>query len=178
MLNSTPFVSIKKAFSEAYTWLKASRKLYPSSSDIWDFRRMWDIKSANIIKSFLIGSYKFDVQKKIHLSSGETIALWSSPDALVLKVLTFMIQEILRPYLSRNCYHLKGHGGLKRAVGEVMKKYPQYGFFIKTDVRSYYDSIDHHALMMRLSEYVSDRNKIRYVWQFLRRTVEWGGLYQ
>jgi len=165
-------------FSDAFHWLRKSRKCHPPSSDIWDFGRMWNTQSANIIKSFRIGSYQFGVQKKIHLSSGETIALWSSPDALILKVLTFLMQDILKPYLSKNCYHLKGHGGLKKAVDEVMKKYDQYGFFIKTDVRSYYDSIDHHTLMMRLSEYVRDRNILWYVWQFLRRTVEWGGLYE
>ena len=169
---------VRAAFSDALTWLKASRKHYPSSADIWDFRRLWDTVSANIIRSFIRGTYQFDAQKKINLSTGETIALWSSPDALVLKVLTFLMQETLKPYLSRDCYHLKGHGGLKKAVAEVMKKYPQYHFFIKTDVRSYYDSIEHHTLMVRLSEYVRDRKILRYVWQFLRRTVEWGGLYQ
>jgi len=139
---------------------------------------MWHTKSASMMKSFLRGAYRFEVQKKIPLASGETIALWASPDALVLKVLTFIMQAILKPHLSRNCYHLKGHGGLKKAVGEVMKYFALYGFFLRTDVRSYYDSIDHHTLMMRLSEYVRDRQILWYVWLFLRRTVEWGGLYQ
>ncbi len=178
MLNSVARCSLQNIFLYSYHWLKKSRKYQPSSSDIWAFRRMWDTKSANIIKSFLTGSYQFGLQKKIHLSSGETIALWSSPDALVLKILTFLLQEFLKPYLSKECYHVKGHGGLKKAVHEVMKMYPQYGFFTKTDVRSYYDSIDHHTLMVRLSEYVRDRKILRYVWQFLRRMVEWGGLYQ
>ncbi len=128
------FVPFKNVFSEAYTWLKKSRKHYPSSSDIWDFRREWEACSEELIRSFLLGSYRLDVQKKITLSTGETIALWSSRDALVLKVLTVFLQKWLNPILSKTCYHLKGHGGLKGAVNEVLKDYPKYRFFCKTDV--------------------------------------------
>ena len=42
----------------------------------------------------------------------------------------------LEPALHRACYHLKGHGGLKGAVREVIKVLPRYRFFCKTDVRS------------------------------------------
>jgi len=88
MLNSISFITIKDAFSRAYTWLKASRRHYPPSSDIWDLRREWDARSEGVVRMFLPGSYRLDVQKKIKLSNGETIALWPSRAALVLKVLT------------------------------------------------------------------------------------------
>jgi len=128
--------------------------------------------------SFITGTYQFDVQTKIALSCGETIALWSSRDALIIKVLTGIIQEKLKPFLLKTCYHLKGHGGLKGAVRDVMKQLPKYKFFCKTDVHLYYDSIDHYALLMKLNDYIKDRIIISYVWQFLNRCVEWGGLYQ
>jgi RNA-directed DNA polymerase len=116
------------------------------------------------------------VQSKITLASGDTVAMWSSPDSLVLKVLTLIIQRKLKPVLSRACYHLKGHGGLKGAVRDVMKSYPDHAFFCKTDVKSYYDSIDHYTLMMKLHDHIKDRTIMGYVWQFLNRCVEWGGL--
>ncbi len=112
------------------------------------------------------------------LASGETIALWSSQDALVIKILTWNIQQILEPALSKTCYNLKGHGGLKAAVREVLRNYPHYRFFCKTDVKSYYDSIDHLTIMLKLHDHISDRILMGYVWQFLNRCVEWGGLYQ
>lgn len=126
----------------------------------------------------MTGKYRFDVQTKITLSCGETIALWSSKDALIIKVLTAILQEKLKPFLLKSCYHLKGHGGLKVAVRDVMGQLPRYKFFCKTDVRSYYDSINHYVLMMKLYQYIEDRLIIRYVWQFLNRCVEWGGLDQ
>ncbi len=69
-----------------------------------------------MMESFRTGKYQFDVQAKITLSCGETIALWSSKDALIIKVLTSIIQEKLKPFLAKTCYHLKGHGGLKGIV--------------------------------------------------------------
>jgi hypothetical protein len=118
------------------------------------------------------------VQKKIILTNGETIVAWSSQDALALKVLTWIVQEKLKPVLPKACYHLKGHGGLKGAVRDVMKQYRRYKFFCKTDVRSYYDSIDHCTLLVKLHDHVCNRTILGYVWQFLNRCVEWGGLYK
>ncbi len=103
-------------FTDAYQWLSKSRKNHPTDSDIWAFKRNWPDSAEDIIKQFHEGSYRFDVQKKIRLSWGDTIAMWSSKDALVIKVLTGLLQEKIKPSLSESCYHLKGHGGLKGAV--------------------------------------------------------------
>jgi len=172
------FSSFPQLFPDAYQWLWKSRKNHPPDSDIWSFKRTWNRKAETIMKSFRTGAYKFDVQAKITLSCGETIALWSSRDALILKVLTNIIQEILKPFLLKTCYHLKGHRGLKGAVRDVVKYLPKYKFFCKTDVDSYYDSVDHYVLLMKLHDYIKDRIIVSYVWQFLNRCVEWGGLYQ
>lgn len=127
---------------------------------------------------FIHGRHYFAVQQRITLAQGETVALWSSCDALVLKVLTRIVQTVLNPFLSKNCYHLKGHGGLKGAVCNVIKECEKYRFFCKTDVLSYYDSIEHYTLLMRLHDYISDRRIMGYVWQVLNRCVEWGGTYR
>ena len=145
---------------------------------MWEFKRKWPSQSETIIQSVRTGTYQFDAQAKITLSCGETIALWSSQDALIIKVLTGIIQEKLKPFLTKTCYHLKGHGGLKAAVRHVTKQLPRYKFFCKTDVDSYYDSINHYTLLMKIHGYVEDWTIIDYVWRFLNRCVEWGGLYQ
>ena len=127
---------------------------------------------------FTQGRHQFAVQQKVTLAQKDTVALWPSCDALVLKVLTRIVQTVLKPFLSKNCYHLKGNGGLKGAVRDVIQEYGKYRFFCKTDVLSYYDSIDHYTLLMKLHTYVSDRRIMGYVWQFLNRCVEWGRAYR
>lgn len=175
---SEAFSNLPQLLSDAYQWLGKSRKNHPPDSDIWDLKRTWDGQAEAIMESFGSGAYKFDVQAKITLSCGETIALWSSQDALIIKVLTGTLQERLKPFLLKTCYHLKGHGGLKGAVRDVMNHLPKYKFFCKTDVASYYDSIDHYTLLMKLHDYIDDRRIMGYLWQFLNRCVEWGGLYE
>jgi RNA-directed DNA polymerase len=94
-------------FKDAYRWLCLKRGRHPPSSDVWDFRRNWNEIKESVIKDFAKGSYLLSVQKKIRLSEGEIIALWAPCDALVIKVLTIIIQETLNPLLLRTCYHLK-----------------------------------------------------------------------
>jgi len=178
MRNTESHSRLQHLFTDAYKWLCLKRSKHLSSSDVWDFRLNWNNRKEAVIEGFAKGCYKLSVQKKITISCGETIALWSSIDALVIKVLTRIIQEKLKPYLLKTCYHLKGHGGLKGALRDLRKLYPKYRFFCKTDVRSYYDSIDHFTLYMKLYDYISESTIMSYVWQFLKRCVEWGGLYQ
>ncbi len=128
-------------FAEAFAWLCLRRKKYPDSSDIWDFRRIWPQQASEIMKAFWQGAYQLGLQQKITLANGETIDLWSACDALVLKVITWLIEARVRPSLLPTCYHLKGHGGLKGAVRAALDASPAYPFVCKTDVKSYYDSV-------------------------------------
>ena len=131
-------VSLQSLFSDAYQWLCTSRKRHPPSSDIWSFRRDWKHQAHRVMDRFIQGRHQFSVQQQVTLAQGDKVALYSSCDALVLKVLTYIIQTLLKPFLSRKCYHLKGNGGLKGAVREVIQDYGKYRFFCKTDVLSYY----------------------------------------
>jgi len=167
--------NLSQLFTDAYQWLCKSRKNHPPDSDIWNFKRTWNSQSEVILESFRIGTYPFDVQTKTTLSCGETIALWSSQDALIIKILTGIIQERLKPFLLKTCYHLKGHGGLKGAVRDVMRQLPRYKFFCKTDVNSYYDSIDHYTLLMKLHVYIDWRPDNHWLCLAILKQVCWMG---
>ena len=61
-------------------------------------------------------------------------------DALVLKALALVVGPVLR--LSLSCVHVKGHGGLKAAVREVQQRLQDYSHVLRTDVKSFYESMD------------------------------------
>jgi RNA-directed DNA polymerase len=82
-------------------------------------------------------------------ADGESIHLWSSQDALVLKMLAIALPDALA--LSPRCTHIKGHGGLKSTVSDLHAALPDYSYVMKTDVKGYYESIDHTILLTRLS---------------------------
>ncbi len=87
---------INLLFKEAFRWLCLKRSNHSSSSDVWDLRRNWNETKESVLKDFIKGSYRLSVQKKLTLSCRDTIAIRSSRDALVIKVLTAVIQEILK----------------------------------------------------------------------------------
>ena len=79
---------------------------------------------------------------------------------------------------SAACTHLRGHGGLKGTVQQVQKSLPNHRFVCRTDVKSFYASIDHFKLLDQLAPYVRDREMMRTLAQYMRRTVEYGGTFR
>ncbi len=92
-----------------------------------------------------------------------------------MKALSLVLPQYLP--LSEQCTHLKGHGGGKYAVRQVLEHLPEHTFVLKTDVQSYYASINHQLLLDRLAVYIPDRKVLNLIAQYLRRCAERGGLF-
>lgn len=95
---------------------------------------------------------------------------------ILLKTLTEQLSRILPQ--SPACTHLRGNGGLKGAVRSVQAALEGHRYVFRTDVKSYYASIDHHRLMDKLADHVDDRDTLNLLWQYMRRTVEYGGTFR
>ena len=159
---------------EAYAWLCRQRKGWPDSADVWDFRRHWRTEKARLQNELRSGTYQLGLLSRATLANGEEVDLWSARDALVMKALTLMLQPMLP--LSVRCTHLKGHGGLKGTVRQVRGQLGSHPYVFKTDVQSYYASINHHQLLDVLTPHISDTNILSLVGQYLKRRAERGGL--
>ena len=145
MPNNVGLLIADKTLDIAYEWLCHRRKDYPDSADIWFFRRHWQTGKINIQQSIQSGQYRFTLLSRVHLKEQGDVDLWGARDALVLKALSLVLGDVLP--ISKNCYHSKGHGGVKGAVREIHQSLPDYKFVFKTDVKSYYASIDHVFVM-------------------------------
>ncbi len=161
--------------NQAFAWLCKRRREYPADADVWSFRRNWHQEKATLKTELLEGSYCVSLLSRVTLKTQEDIDLFSARDALVLKALSLVITRHLS--ISGQCTHIKGNGGSKGAVRQVLKNLPRNRFVLKTDVRSYYDSIDHERLLDRLSVVIKDHRVLNLVVQYLKRTSERGGLY-
>ena len=160
----------------AYAWLCAQRRDWPAAADIWDFRRHWPAEKARLTAELLAGTFRFQPLHRATRADGETVEVWAARDALVLKALALVVGPQL-PVAPR-CVHVKGHGGLKGAVRQVAARLKGQAFVLRTDVQDYYASIDHGQLQERLAGVIPEKPIRRLLWQHLRRTVEWGGLYR
>lgn len=161
---------------DAYEWLCRQRRHHPENADIWHLRFYWAKERNRIIQALRTGDYYFAPLQVINKADGTTIHLWQSPDALVLKALTLAIAPVLP--ISRRCTHVKGHGGLKYAVRDVQHHLAANAFVMRTDVKAFYESIDHSLLLEKLAIYIKDRNTLNLLWQSMRRCVERGGLFR
>lgn len=160
----------------AYAWLCDQRRHWPADCDVWDLRLRWCREKQRIQAAIQKGDYRFSPMSRVTKSDGEAIHVWSSQDALVLKALAIVLAKYLP--LSRLCTHVRGHGGAKAAVRTVRDQLPHHAFVMRTDVKGYYDNIDQHRMLARLAVHVKDRSVLNLLWQVMRRTVTWGGLYR
>ncbi|MHC4139177.1 MAG: reverse transcriptase/maturase family protein [Planctomycetota bacterium] len=170
-------VASDSVIDSAYDWLCKRRKGYSHNDEVWDIRFRWSEFKPHLQKTLLAGEYTISSQIVIKTPDRRT-ELWSAKDALVLKALSIVLSEYLKPVLSRNCYHLAGHGGAKAAVRATAKYLKQGQHIMKSDVRGYYANIDHEILFNLLQEHVPDRLVQKLLWQYIRRRVYCDGFYR
>jgi RNA-directed DNA polymerase len=160
----------------AYSWLCKQRANFPANADIWHLRFHWHRVRLELLESLNKQDYTFLPLSVVTKGDGESIHLWSSQDALVLKMLAMALPDALA--LSPRCTHIKGHGGLKATVSDLHAALPDYSYVMKTDVKGYYESIDHTILLKQLDKDITDPFIWRLLVQFVKRTVERGGTFK
>jgi RNA-directed DNA polymerase len=171
----------KHVFTEAtldtaYLWLCKLRRNFPANADIWHLRFHWHTIRGELLQTLNKQDYTFMPLSVVTKADGESIHLWSSQDALVLKMLAMALPDALA--LSLLCTHIKGHGGLKATVSDLHAALPDYGYVMKTDVKRYYESIDHTILLKQLDKDITDPFIWRLLVQFVKRSVERGGTFK
>ena len=169
----------ERMLEAAYTWLCYRRKKYPPSADVWSFRRRWAQEKSLLQTELREGQYRFQLLTRVTLESQEEIDLWSARDAVVLKCLALALARSLP--CSERCFHLKGSTaqkkGSKAALRSVIAQLPCHQFVLKSDVRSYYASVDHDLLLDLLAVQIQDRLIVNLIGQYLRHCTERGGLF-
>jgi RNA-directed DNA polymerase len=170
-------IASDEVLEQAYRWLCERRKDYSHNDDVWEVRYRWTEIQPVLQAELITGRYRFSPLRRINRTDGD-LEIWSALDSLVLKAIAIVLTKHLAPQLSEKCCHLAGNGGAKAAVREVLDRLPQNKFVFRTDVKSYYASIDHNILFAQLKERLDDRRLLDLLWQYLRRTVYDDGLYE
>jgi RNA-directed DNA polymerase len=149
---------------------------YSANADIWSFRFDWAKNKRQLLRAVNHGDYVFSPLKLLTKQDGKVIHLWSSSDALVMKVLVGCLAPSFE--IPMSCTHIRGHGGLKQTVAKVQRQLKNYQYVCKTDVKSFYESIDHYVLFEQIYDHIEHKTLRRYLWQIVLRTVEYGGSYR
>lgn len=160
----------------AYHWLCQQRRHFPAQADVWHLRHHWSGERARLEDELSSGRFQLGPLAIVVPAAGEPLHLWSARDALVLKALTLALAPRLS--LSPHCVHVKGHGGLKAAVGRVQRQLGGNAYVLRTDVKGFYESIDQRTLLAQLAAQVEDPGLLELLRQAIERSVERGGLWR
>jgi RNA-directed DNA polymerase len=172
----TQHVFTEVTLDTAYSWLCKQRRNFPANADIWHLRFHWHTIRGELLQTLNKQDYTFMPLSVVTKADGETLHLSSSQDALVLKMLAMALPDASA--LSPLCTHIKGHGGLKTTVSALQAALPDYTYVMKTDVKGYYESIDHTILLKQLDKDITDPFIWRLLVQFVKRSVERGGTFK
>ncbi len=130
----------------AWKWLESRRKNSHYNNDYWHLRHHRQRLEPQIIEQLRTGTYHFSPCKQY-----DGCLVWTAQDALVLKAITLVLTKQLSPQLSQHCFHLAGHGGSKGCVRAVNQCVDEYRFVCRSDVNSYYATINHKLLKKQLA---------------------------
>lgn len=147
------------------------------NNNAWELRRHWQEIKPELPQSLRSGEYKVSPLVELRLPDGK-LECWCAVDSLVLKAMAIVLGKHLEPIISQACVHVAEHGGAKKAVRDVFHYLAPDSHVMKSDVKSYYASIDHMLLFDGLSKYITDKYVLRLLWQYLKRSVCYGESYR
>jgi RNA-directed DNA polymerase len=165
-----------KILDKAYDSVCHSRRHSSCNNDIWDLRLNWAREKNAIQQTLLKGSYTFTTTKICFGFEGH-YEKWAATDAVVLKALKILLEDVYKKKLSANCYHMKGNGGLKGAVRSAALAQKSYKYVYKSDVSNYYGSIDHSILIDIFKKEIQDIKVLQLINRFLTHSMECDGKY-
>lgn len=161
----------------AYEWLRETREDASIHHGVWDIRRNWPTVKAELITQLTNNSYHLSPLKR-HSINGDSFDVWEAIDSLVIKATALAIEKRYAIFFPKSCTHVKGHGGCQGAVEKVRRQMPQYEHLCKSDVKSYYASMDHTILLDLLKPRISCPTILSIVKDVCERIVWTQGYYE
>ncbi len=70
-------------------------------------------------------------------SDGRRIVLWDRHSRDVISQTKMILEDVIPPVISRSCPHLRGRGGVKGCIRDMLKEAHRYPFVARFDVASY-----------------------------------------
>lgn len=164
-----PRMTAEQAWQQAWYWLCDRRRHHPVNADIWHLRFHWPYLSPRLWQQVQNGDYRLQPMQRL----GQ-YAVWSAPDALVLKWVALMAGPQL-PWHPR-CEHGAGMGGVasrRRLAEAITEGEPQ--FVMRTDIRGYYQHIGREDVEREVIGYLTCPLLRDLIGQYLAYSVEVGG---
>lgn len=117
----------------AYQWLCTQRANRSHNNSVWDVRFNWVTIKPLLQQQLLSNCYTLSPLQS-YIIEGDFISAWTATDAIVLKALSYIMQHVVTIAGFSHCTHIKGGGGIHRAIKMVALHKGQYQHVLKSDV--------------------------------------------
>lgn len=150
------------------------RRRYSANSDIWQLRRDWEAIKQRLLSELNDGTYQFSPLERYDFDDA-IVSLWSSQDMIVLKLINQALQQQMINDLPKPCYHVKDHGGLKKAVSHTHHALSEHCYVMRGDIKNYYESIQFDVLMRIVESHTQHLILLTLLYKALQRIETRGG---
>ena len=162
-------ILLEKAFQD----VRAARRHHGPNASIWDLSLRWSEQKQEIRTKLRRGQYRFSPCHS-YFKDGDWRSYWKANDAVVLKAMSYLLQEKMN---IKDCHHLKGHGGIHGSLKALRTSKPHYQKAFKSDIDSYYASINHDILLNQLKTFSDCKILHDLFKQYLKRVEIRNGNY-
>ncbi len=162
---------------QAFQWLRVQRRHYSIHDVTWTLSLHWPRVKPNLMESWSKGLHRFSPMKRHRLPTG-SVAVFEAEDSLLLKALQLALGPRVIPALSHRIYHLQGRGGIKAAVRDISAVASNFKYVFKSDIKSFYDSLDHALLLKACRSFDIPYPAQQLIKQSLPRVEEIGSDYR
>lgn len=142
-----------------------------------ELREYWDINGRRIRDSIIKGEYTPGTVREIEIfnykGKRRTIALYNSIDRLILRCLAQRIQKDYDYIFTDDCYAYREGFGVEAAVKQVTDYLNEdYIYWIKIDIKNYYDNISIVEMERIINEYIEDSSTKKLIIKYLHTEIE------
>lgn len=172
---------------QALDWLRHSAR-EQDHSDVWHLSykpQYWALHKEKLKQRILDNTFEFqvvrDLESRNESGQRQVREMSCAEDRILIRALSQVLTLLVQTATPKTCTHIADRGGLKGAVKDIQQHISQHqdAFIYKSDVKSYYASIEHRILHDQLCQlFPNEPILCRLFWQFMQRTVERGGNYR
>ena len=123
-----------------------------------------------------LGTYCFSVIDR-YVFQDTTLSLWTSKDMIALKLIAQALECYIADHIPKTCYHLKGNGGLKKAVQHTHQALSKHQFVLRSDIKGFYESVNFNILIDIIETYVNHPILVKLTLKACQRTETYGGFF-
>ena len=122
-------------------------------------------------QAIIRNTYKISPSFRVVNTKGEVFEVWKDTDRVVHYLLAETVRKVFHTEISPKCIHVKHRGGIKRHLYRLKRALERYPYVYRTDIKSFYASIAHKALMRMIRSRIDDPVILRLIYETISAPI-------